>query len=91
MKTFVHLNEPYGCVEFSIETVEKVTATETSERYIKYRAEKGWLRLKGIVIKGGETSRLFQYSHTRDLKGQPYTLEVPPEAFEKGQYRTIAM
>lgn len=43
------------------------------------------------VIEGSETSRIFQYSSTKDLTGEPYMIECPPTALRAGFYRTVAM
>ena len=55
---------------------------------VPYR--EGWIRLEGTVVKGSETSRLFHHTHTRDLKGTHYALEVSPEDLAKGEKTTVA-
>jgi len=91
MKTFTHHNEPYGTVIFTIERTEPCVADEDSDDYIKYRADNGYMMLFGTVTKGSETSRLFQFTSTTDLKGQKYDLLVSPRDLEAGYRRTIAM
>ena len=94
MTTFTHDNQPYGAVTFEIENVTPVeapTERRIGNDYLFNRAAAGWLELSGIVTKGGVTSRLFHATSTRDLTGTKYTIQVPPEAFEKGRYVSVAM
>jgi hypothetical protein len=94
-KTFTHYNEPYGTVTFTVEVDEPVLYPEDertpANEYAFLRAEAGWRRVSGTVVEGVEVSRLFQHTARRDLRGRPYSLEVPPHAYEAGEYRTVAM
>jgi hypothetical protein len=89
MHTFTHHNQPYGTVTFTVESVDPVQPN--GEEYMRNRAKAGWVRLTGTVVTGSETSRIYQHTSTRDLAGTAYKLEVPPAAFEKGSYTTVAM
>ena len=99
MKEFTHYNQPYGTVTFTVESVtpvaelmkDKTPDPFGSGAYLFHRAKKGWLELKGTVVQGSETSRLFHATHTKDLSGKPYSLQVPPEAYAQGEYTTVAM
>ena len=90
---FIHHNEPYGSVTFTVEKVTPVAdlITERSEMYSKSRAQKGWVQLEGVVTKGGVTSYLLGHTHTRSLVGQRYIVQVPPADFERGSYTSVAM
>jgi hypothetical protein len=90
-RVMVHDSQPYGSVLFTIESLDRVTARENSPQYIKNRAAKGWVKVRGTVLKGGVTSRAFQYSSTRNLTGTRYDIECPREDYEAGLYITVAM
>jgi hypothetical protein len=77
-QVFHHSYQPYDDVKFIIESVEPVTAGPDSPSWMKVRAQGGWLRLRGTVVQGRRTSRLFQHSSTQPITGT-YVLEVKPE------------
>ena len=90
MQTMTHDNIPYGVIKFTVANVSEVTATEDSAPYEKSRAKKGWVEVSGIVVKGGEQSRLLEHTSFKDKKGQNYKIQMPREAFESGYYQTMA-
>lgn len=94
-RTFTHYNQPYGTIIFTIETDEPVQAPSSSKtpsnEYMFIQATKGYRILTGMIIEGSETSRLFHYTHTKDLQGQRYTLTVPAESYTNGYHTTVAM
>lgn len=90
---FTHHNQPYGTVTFEVEVdvvLQPPEERKVGNEYLYRRAEAGWRHLEGTVIKGSVTNRLFQHTSTRDLAGEPYHLDVPPAAYEKGEYVTVA-
>lgn len=101
MALFTHDNQPYGRITFDIDRAVEVSVllkekgierdAYGSNQYLFNRAMKGWIEVSGIVIKGGITSRLFHATSTRSLVGQRYTVQVPPEAFVKREYVSVAM
>ena len=94
VSTFVHHNEPYGTVVFAVQSVTPCVMPSPrgkGDSYLAYRAEHGYLDLRGTVVRGKETSRLFHATATRDLRGQPYSLAVTPAEYARGFKRTIAM
>ena len=89
---FQHLNEPYGTVNMVDCTVFKLEAEDGDDGYMLHRAKAGMMEVHGTVESGGETSRLFQYTSTRDLKGEKWSVGRVTEAdLERGYIRTIAM
>ena len=90
MKTITHHNQPYGTVVFTAESVAPVLPQEPGS-HITARAEAGWVEVRGKVLKGSVTSRLLNHTHTLDLTGSSYSLQLPPEDFERGEYTSVAM
>ncbi len=91
---FCYTHQPHGTVYFTIESIQPVSAPNertAGNAYCFNRAADGWLRLTGTVIRGSVTSRLFHATSSRDLEGESYSVEVPPEDFKRGHYATIAM
>ena len=92
---FTHHNQPYGSVTFRVESAEIVSEPQEPKnkmnecRYI--RARRQWRILQGVVIKGMKVSRVGWFSQTEDLAGRKYSIEVPPEAYQAGEYTTHAM
>ena len=92
---FTHYNQPYGYATFEVEKQEPCnyqhcvhfagmamyTHMPVCDGCRPFRD--GWTRLEGVVVEGCVVSRLFQHTHTRDLKGTRYVLEVSPEDFAK--------
>jgi hypothetical protein len=90
---FAHHNEPYGTVKFEVDSVQPVSELVSPDAtgYMRVRADNGWLRISGIVTEGGVTNRLFQYTSTRSLVGERYTIEVPPRSWDEGHHTDVAM
>ena len=92
---FTHHNQPYGSVTFKVESAELVSEPQEPKSQMNecqhLRAKRQWRILKGVVIKGMEVSRVGWFSQTRDLAGMEYSIEVPPEAYQAGEYTTVAM
>ena len=94
-ETFTHHNQPYGSVTFRVESSKIVSEPQEPEnrinqwRYI--RARRQWRILQGVVIKGIKVSRVGWFSQTTDLTGMKYSIEVPPETIQAGEYTTVAM
>lgn len=92
---FVHYNEPYGTVHMVDCTWTPIVADERQTKehnYVWYCQKHGLGRLTGTVKEGSETTRLFQYTNTRDLKGQEWGVwAVSLDDLERGYKRTIAM
>ena len=91
LKEFTYDPQPYGARVIAVETVEPLQAPEQrteSNEYKFNRADKGWVRLTGTILRGKEVSRLFHATAYRDLTGNSITLEVPAEAYERGSYVT---
>ena len=98
MNNFKHHNQPYGTIEFTVESVEPVVAEtwmlngeEMPPHYSTVnRAKAGWVKLSGIVVKGGVTNRLFHHTSFTDYTGQDYSLEVSPDELERGYKTSVA-
>lgn len=93
---FLHYDEPYGnkylidC-EYHLYDWSDYSGKGTDE-YMRHRIEAGLGYVIGTVEKGGTTSRLFQYSHFKDLTGEKWTVPcVSRDDLERGFKRTVAM
>ena len=87
---FTYHRQPYGTVVMAFNpalvTVYERTPADWERKWYGPDKEYWMVRLQGIVVKGSETSRLFQHTSTRDLKGTCYSVVVPAEDFIAGQY-----
>jgi len=84
------LLQPYLDITIEVSDVERVYFPADACDWQKAREAAQWVRVTGTVIQGGNTSRLGAHSSFRDMTGQTISEEMPPEAFERGEYRRAA-
>ena len=93
MKEFTHHMNPYGTLVLENITVTPITTgTFGTEDHVKHCQETHKYVVSGTVKSGGITSRLFQFTTTRDMTGEEHSVwAVSQEELSKGEKTTFAM
>ena len=90
--TITRNHQPYTIETWVIESHSPVTASDSDPDWLKSRAAKGWVNVKGRIINSTTTSRLFHASATRTIDEQPLSDQMPAKYLvESAAYVTVAM
>jgi uncharacterized protein YuzB (UPF0349 family) len=90
--TITRSHQPYTVETWEINEATLVVAEVGCSTYIKALADAGYYEVKGRIVSGSTTSRLFTATSTKEYGEKPLHDYLPPRNLVDGsRYITVAM
>ena len=90
--TVTRIHQPYTTETWIIEQHSPVVASATDPDWLKSRAAKGWVNVKGRILNSTTTSRLFHASASRTVSESRLSDQMPAKYLIDGStYTTVSM
>jgi len=90
--TITRNHQPYTIETWHIESHSPVIATDDDPDWLKSRAAKGWVNVRGFITDSETTDRLWHATSTRKIERQPLDSQMPSKYLVAGaRYVTVAM